>query len=146
MEEIFTSILKLINDEMPELSLVDEDYGQLETAEDTYPVTFPCALIGNMEADWEEIGMGTQKGMVTLTARLAIDCYDDTHIGSGTTAKVAERLQMANRLYTTLQCSCHSDNMGAMFRTKTRCYSLPGMIKVYEYVFQFELHDGSAAL
>ena len=105
MEEIFTSILKLINDEMPELSLVDEDYGQLETAEDTYPVTFPCALIGNMEADWEEIGMGTQKGMVTLTARLAIDCYDDTHIGSGTTAKVAERLQMANRLYTTLQCS-----------------------------------------
>ena len=87
MEAIFTSILNLINREMPELSLVDEDYGQLETAEDTYPVTFPCALIGNMEADWEEIGMGTQKGVVTLTARLAIDCYDDTHIDSGTTKK-----------------------------------------------------------
>ena len=64
MEEIFTSILNLISREMPELSLVDEDYGQLETAEDTYPVTFPCALIGNMEADWDEVGMGVQKGVV----------------------------------------------------------------------------------
>lgn len=36
MEAIFTSILNLINREMPELSLVDEDYGQLETVEDTY--------------------------------------------------------------------------------------------------------------
>nr|DAY17189.1 MAG TPA: hypothetical protein [Caudoviricetes sp.] len=145
MEEIFISILNLIANEIPQLSLVDEDYGQLETSEDTYPVTFPCALIGNMEADWEEIGMGTQKGIVTLTTRLAIDCYEDTHIGSGTTEKVAERLRLANQLYTTLQCSRHSGDMGPMFRTKTRCYSLPGMIKVYEYVFQFELHDDSAA-
>ena len=32
-----------------ELSLIDEDYGQLEMGaeEDQYPVTFPCVLIGN---------------------------------------------------------------------------------------------------
>lgn len=66
MEQIFISILELISREMPELSLVDEDYGQLETDEDTYPVTFPCALVGNMEADWNDIGMGTQKGIVSL--------------------------------------------------------------------------------
>lgn len=40
MEELFIKILQLITEEMPELSLVDEDYGQLETEEDTYPVTF----------------------------------------------------------------------------------------------------------
>lgn len=145
MEQIFISILELISREMPELSLVDEDYGQLETDEDTYPVTFPCALVGNMEAEWDDIGMGTQKGIVTLTARLAIDCYDDTHIGATTTEKAAERLHMANRLYAVLQDSLHSQEMGPMYRTKSRCYSLPGMIKVYEYVFQFELHDDSAA-
>ncbi len=145
MEQIFISILELISREMPELSLVDEDYGQLETDEDTYPVTFPCALVGNMEAEWDDIGMGTQKGIVTLTARLAIDCYDATHIGSTTTEKAAERLHMANRLYAVLQDSLHSQEMGPMYRTKSRCYSLPGMIKVYEYVFQFELHDDSAA-
>ena len=93
MEQILISILELISQEIPELSLVDEDYGQLETEEDTYPVTFPCVLIGNMEADWEDIGLGAQKGIVTFTARLAIDCYDDTHIKSGTTEKVAKRLQ-----------------------------------------------------
>lgn len=145
MEQIFISILELISREMPELSLVDEDYGQLETDEDTYPVTFPCALVGNMEAEWDDIGMGTQKGIVTLTARLAIDCYDDTHIGSTTTEKAAERLHMANRLYAVLQDSLHSQEMEPMYRTKSRCYSLPGMIKVYEYVFQFELHDDSTA-
>lgn len=144
MEQIFISILEFISREMPELSLVDEDYGQLETDEDTYPVTFPCAFVGNMEAEWNDIGMGAQKGVVTLTARLAIDCYDDTHIGSNTTEKVAERLRMANRLYAVLQDSTHSQDMGPMYRTKSRCYSLPGMIKVYEYVFQFELHDDSA--
>lgn len=145
MEQIFISILECISREMPELLLVDEDYGQLETEEDTYPVTFPCALVGNMETDWEDIGLGTQKGIVTLTVRLAIDCYDDTHIGSNTTDKVAQRLRMANRLYAVLQDSQYSQNMGLMYRTKSRCYSLPGMIKVYEYVFQFELHDDSAA-
>lgn len=144
MEQILISILELITKKIPDLSIVDEDYGQLETEEDTYPVTFPCVLIGNMEADWEDIGLGAQKGIVTFTARLAIDCYDDTHIKSGTTEKVAKRLQMANHLYITLQDSVHSDNMGPIYRTKSRCYSLPGMIKVYEYVFQFELHDSSA--
>lgn len=145
MEQILISILESIRKKMPELSLVDEDYGQLETEEDTYPVTFPCALVGNMEADWTDIGMGTQKGIVNLTARLAIDCYDDTHIGSGTTDKVADRLKMANRLYTTLQDSQHCPDMDTMYRVKSRSYSMPGMIKVYEFVFQFELHDSSAA-
>lgn len=145
MEKIITSILNLINAEIPELTLVDEDYGQLETEADTYPVTFPCALIGNMEADWEDVGLGTQKGIVTFTARLAIDCYDDTHIGSGTTEFVTKRLQLANHLYTALQDSSHSDNMGPIYRIKSRCFSLPGMVKVYEYIFQFEMHDDSAA-
>lgn len=145
MEQIFISILELISREMPELSLVDEDCGQLETEEDTYPVTFPCALVGNMEADWDDIGMGVQKGVVTLTVRLAIDCYDDTHLGSGTAGKVVERLRMAKRLYAALQCSTHSQDMGPMYRIKSRYYSRPGMVKVYEFIFQFEVHDDSAA-
>lgn len=136
--------LRLLAEEMPELSLVDEDYGQLETQEDTYPVTFPCVLIGNIEADWDEIGMGAQKGVARMSVRLAVDCYDDTHYGSGTEDKVAERLQMAGRLYAALQCFRPLDDMGPMFRTKSRYYSIPGGIKVYEYVFEFELHDDTA--
>lgn len=44
MEEIFIEIMEQIAREMPELSLIDEDYGQLEMGaeEDHYPVTFHC--------------------------------------------------------------------------------------------------------
>lgn len=101
-------------------------------------------LIGNVEADWNDIGMGTQKGVVKMSARLAIDCYDDTHYGSGTEDKVAERLQMANKLYTSLQCFRPLSDMGPMYRTKTRFYAMPGAIKVYEYIFEFEVHDDTA--
>ena len=97
--------MQRISERMPELSLVDEDYGQLEAGleEETYPVTFPCVLIGNLEADWDNLAGGAQRGTVFFSVRLAIDCYDDTHYGSGTESKVSERLQMANRVYAALQ-------------------------------------------
>lgn len=144
MEELFIKMLEQIRNKMPGLSLIDEDYGQLETQEDTYPVTFPCVLFGNLEADWNDIGLGKQMGTVTMSARLAIDCYDDTHAGSGTETFIAERLKMANKLYTAIQGYQPLDIMGEMYRTKTRFYSLPGGIKVYEYIFAFEVNDDSA--
>ena len=44
MEEIFIAIMERIAEKIPELSYIDEDYGQLEAGaeEDHYPVTFPC--------------------------------------------------------------------------------------------------------
>lgn len=144
METIFNQLIARIAEAMPELSLIDEDYGQLETGEDTYPVTFPCVLVGNLEADWKEIGLGAQEGTVYFSARLAIDCYHDTHHGSETEEAVAGRLSMANKLYTALQGFCPLRNMNPVERTKTRFYALPGGIKVYEHIFAFEVHDESA--
>ena len=87
MEEIFIAIMERIAEKMPELSYIDEDYGQLEAGaeEDHYPVTFPCVLIGNAESDWNDLGYGVQKSESLITIRLAIDCYDDTHYTSGLT-------------------------------------------------------------
>lgn len=144
MEDIFIAIMERIAQEMPELSLIDEDYGQLETDSDTYPVTFPCVLIGNTDSNWNDIGMGAQKGETTLTVRLAINCYDDTHYTSGTYGKVRERQQMANRLYKALQGFECSENASELVRLKSRDYSIPGAIKVYETMFSFVLHDESA--
>ena len=63
MEEIFIAIMERIAEKIPELSYIDEDYGQLEAGaeEDHYPVTFPCVLIGNAESDWNDLGYGVQK-------------------------------------------------------------------------------------
>ena len=49
MELLLYHLINHIKESMPSLSLVDEDYGQLEAIDkedvDTYPVTFPCVLI-----------------------------------------------------------------------------------------------------
>lgn len=144
MEQIFLKIMQRIADRMPRLTLVDEDYGQLETDDDTYPVTFPCVLIGNMNADWTDLGYGVQKGTCTFTARLVIDCYDDTHLSSGTEQKIALRLAMASELYRALQNFRCDENMGPIERVKSRDLTVQGGIKVYEQIYAFEYHDESA--
>ena len=146
MEEVFIAIMEQIAQEMPELSLIDEDYGQLEMGaeEDQYPVTFPCVLIGNTSSDWNDLGYGVQKSESMLTVRLAIDCYDDTSYASGTYDKVRERQQLAGKLYKSLQCLQCTDNASPLVREKSRSYAMPHYIKVYEMTFSFTLHDESA--
>lgn len=45
MESVKLALMKRIEEAMPEVR-IDEDYGQLESQEDQYPVVFPCVLIG----------------------------------------------------------------------------------------------------
>ena len=127
MEEIFIAIMEHIAETMPELSYIDEDYGQLEPTEDqdSYPVTFPCVLIGNTESDWNDIGYGVQKSESIVTVRLAIDCYDDTHYTSGTYQKVRERQLKAKELYKALQGFQCAEEATPLVRVKSRDYSLP---------------------
>lgn len=144
MEQIFLQILRRIADRLPQLSLVDEDYGQLETDADTYPVTFPCVLVGNVNTDWDDLGYGLQKGACTITVRLVVDCYDDTHLGSGSEHKITERLALAGDLYRALQGFVCDPNMGPLERIKSRDYTIAHNIKVYEQIYTFEYHDESA--
>ena len=146
MEEIFIAIMEQIAREMPELSLVDEDYGQLEMGadEDHYPVTFPCVLIGNTDSSWNDLGYGAQNSESTVTVRLAIDCYHDTSYASGTYGKARGRQQLANKLYKALQGLECSEDASPLVREKSRDYALPGYIKVFEMTFSFTLHDESA--
>lgn len=146
MEEIFIAIMEQIAREMPELSLIDEDYGQLEMGanEDHYPVTFPCVLIGNTDSVWHDLGYGAQNSESQLTVRLAIDCYHDTSYASGTYDKVREHQQLAGKLYKVLQCLECSENTSPLVREKSRDYALPGYVKVYEMTFSFTLHDEMA--
>lgn len=146
MGDIFIAIMERIATMMPQLSLIDEDYGQLEGREDmdAYPVTFPAVFIGYADSDWKDLGFGAQKSESMLIVRLAIDCYDDTHYTSGTYEKVRERQEMATELYRTLQEFQCTENSSPLVRVKSRDYALPGNIKVYETAFSFSVHDESA--
>lgn len=142
MEELLLKMLRHIKEEIPELSYVDEDTGQLETNEDTYPVTFPCVLVGNTEIGWKDLSYsGAQKGDGSIVVRLAIDCYDDTHIGSTQEGSIIERQQFAKRIFRALQCEQLCEGVSPLSRIKSRDYTLPGNIKVYEQMYQFDIHE-----
>ena len=90
MESILEDLVRHVGDNMPELKVVDEDYGQLEfidqESRDTYPLTFPAVLIDAPDVSWSNIRGLSQKGLATVRARLVIDCYDDTHYTSAAPA------------------------------------------------------------
>lgn len=146
METLFLSIQTRIAETMPELALVDEDYGQLTTDEDHDPVLFPCALIQIEEINWQELGGDKQKGTVNIRVKLAIDCYDNTRYTSGTAHKAAERMLMYKKLHSKLnhfRGAILKDDNGEIIdkhflplkRLKSVFYSLPGGIKVYEAIY-----------
>ncbi len=143
MEQLFNDIQKQIADKIPGISLIDEDYGQLEaieTEEDTYPVTFPCILISAPEIDWTNLGGGSQRGNCTVVIRLAIDCYDDTHYGSGTEDKTIDRMKFATSIHRILQ-GFKSGDSSPLIRKTSRNYSRPHAIKVYETIYNCMIND-----
>lgn len=152
METLFLSIQKQIANNMPEAALIDEDYGQLHTEEDTYPVTFPAILIQVEEINWQDLGSGKQKGSAQVRIKLALDCYDDTHHTSGTADKTAERMKLYKKLHGRLNYFkggvLKGDNgeildkhFSPLKRVKSVFYSLPGGIKVYEGIYTTQVFD-----
>ena len=138
MEQLLLDLINLLSTEMPELVTVDEDYGQLEmiNREDrsTYPLLFPAVLVDAPDVGWSNIGGLSQKGDATVRARLIIDCYDDTHFGSGTTDRIAERAAMRKKVHKLLQ-GYRVDDESTLIRTNSRFYTWNHGIKVYEQTY-----------
>lgn len=144
MESLLYQLINHIKEQMPSLSLVDEDYGQLEAIDkedmDTYPVTFPCVLIDIPETEWSNLSGKSQKGKAKVNVRLVIDCYDDTHYGSGTEEKTLERAEMVKELHKILQ-GYRPDEDGELIREKSRFYTWSHGIKVYEMLYSVAATD-----
>ena len=144
MEALLTNLINLIADGMPDLEVVDEDYGQLEMLDqenkDDYPLTFPAVLIDASSVDWSNLGNLNQKGTATVRVRLIIDCYDDTHYGSGTTHLIALRESKRHELHKLLQGHRIGEE-SALIRTSSRFYTGSHGIKVYESTYTCTIHE-----
>ncbi|MBQ7553082.1 MAG: hypothetical protein IJT46_01825 [Bacteroidaceae bacterium] len=144
MESLLYQLINHIKENMPSLSLVDEDYGQLEAIDkedmQTYPVTFPCVLIDMPETEWSNLSGKSQKGKTKVNVRLVIDCYDDTHYGSGTMEAMHGRTEMVRDLHRFLQCY-RPDGDGELIREKSRFYTWSHGIKVYEMLYSVSVSD-----
>lgn len=144
MESLLENLVRHVGDNMPDMKVVDEDYGQLEaldqTEKDMYPLTFPAVLIEAPSVEWSNIGGLSQKGLATVRVSLIIDCYDDTHYTSGTVEKIAEREKIRRRLHELLQGHRIGDE-SALIRTSSRFYTFNHGIKVYESVYTLEVTE-----
>lgn len=140
MESVKLALMKRIKEAMPE-AYIDEDYGQLEPQEDQYPVVFPCVLISAGDIEWQSMAnrLSIQRGHASVKLKLAIDCYDDTHIGSTTEDKIAEREQMLGRLVKAMQGIKVLPQMTELDRQRSSDYTLGGGIKVYEETFEYHV-------
>jgi|WetSurMetagenome_2_1015567.scaffolds.fasta_scaffold53832_6 hypothetical protein len=148
MEELLLNLINKIGDGMPELSTVDEDYGQIETLlndkVDQYPLTFPAVLIDSPSIIWDNIERGSQKGVCTVTVKLAIDCYDDTHYSSGIPSKnkISDRAAMVAKLHKLLQDTYPAESSTALIRTHSQFQTIPQTgVKVYMMTYTCELTD-----
>lgn len=138
MEKLLQDLINLFGAEMPELSTINEDYGQLEMIDqegrDTYPLTYPAVLIDAPDTQWSNIAGLSQKGDATIRARLIIDCYDDTHYGSTTTDRIEERAALRRKVHKLLQ-GYRVDEESTLIRTSSRFYTWNHGIKVYEQTY-----------
>ena len=142
--QTLANLITHISLNMPELSYVDEDYGQLEALQqpdtDTYPLTFPAVLINTEGVDWSSISDGAQTGVGTVRVRLLIDCYDDMHAGSNTTNKAADRQAVVHRLHTILE-GHRPNEEGALTRTSSK--NMVGFrgIKIYDQYYTYSAKE-----
>ena len=144
MESLVYQLISYIKEKMPSLGTVDEDYGQLEMTdnenEDSYPLTFPCVLLNPSETEWSSLEGRSQKGKSTIVVRLCIDCYDDTHAGSGTLDAIRTRADTVKELHRLLQCY-RPDGDGEMIRERSKFYTWNHGIKVYEMYYTVSVTD-----
>lgn len=137
MEEILEELVNLIGQNFPEFKTVDEDYGQLEmidmTDRETYPLTYPACLIDAAECAWTNVEGISQRGTLQVRVRLIMDCYDDTHYGSGTVEKIRERATTRKELHKLLQG--HRYEGQELIRSNSRFYTQNHGIKVYESLY-----------
>ena len=138
MEKLLENLINLFGLQMPELSTIDEDYGQLEMINqenrDTYPLTYPAVLIDASDVTWSNIAGLSQKGIATIRVKLIIDCYDDTHYGSTTTARIAMRAALRKKVHKLLQ-GYRIEDVTELSRTNSRFYTWDHGIKVYEQTY-----------
>ena len=144
MELFLYQIIDHVKELMPNLSLVDENYGQLENIDqektDMYPITFPAVLIDLQEASWSNIEGKSQKGIIKVNVQLLIDCYDDTHYGSGTMEAIKDRAATLQQLHSILQGYRPKDD-GVLNRETSKFYTFNHGIKVYEMVYSVVATD-----
>lgn len=147
MEHILTSIIEKLeaNAVALGLSMVDEEYGQVDIIDDgsreTYPVTFPAVFVDFQGVQWESLGRRMQKGTATVAVNVYVDCYDDTHAYSTTIGKASERMALVRSVTELLQGWEPDGASGQLIRTGAAASTGNHGIKLYQTTFTVPVYE-----
>lgn len=137
-------LISRIRESVPALTWTDEDYGQLEaveTREDSYFITFPCALVSVANVQWETISDGLQHGTADITVRVAIDANYSLTSDAESETIMSQRLQLAKAVYEAMADYCPEKGLSGLERKRTMMYVRPKGIRVYENVYTCKIEE-----
>ena len=71
MKHILEAVMERVQEQVPDLRYIAEDWGQLDFYNDAPPVKFPCALISVSNIKFESQTAGTRWATMTILIRVA---------------------------------------------------------------------------
>ena len=71
MKHILEAVMERLQEQVPDLRYIAEDWGQLDFYNDAPPVKFPCALISVSNIKFESQTAGTRWATMTILIRVA---------------------------------------------------------------------------
>lgn len=147
MEELLTSIIDRLTSMQASLGLsyIDEEYGQVDMLDDesrdSYPVTFPAVTVDLRGASWKDLSTKMQQADAEIAVNVYIDCYDDTHYGSGTIAKVTDRMALVRKVTEAVQGWHPSNCSRSLTRVSSTAETNNHGIKRYQITFSASAYE-----
>ncbi|EAY28728.1 hypothetical protein [Microscilla marina] len=99
--QLFLHIASLLTTKVPELQQIDVDRGQLDQA-DLTGLSFPLALIGFGETNYQDEGQGLQYGESIVDIHV-VQQHADLNTTTPAQATIATLLDFPNKVYLALQ-------------------------------------------
>ena len=145
MKDLLTDVQFKLQQSVPELKYVDEDWGQLDYFSSNPPVKWPCALIDITNASWSNTLKTVQMGLVQIKIRVA-----DLRI-SNTSGRAPQNQKDKSFAIFDLLKSIHKSLHGwtghkhysALIRTSSTRLKRSDGIRIYEITYTTELIDNS---
>lgn len=146
MKQLLSSVLTQIQETVPALKYVDENWGQLDYYGERPPVKFPCALVDIGSAQWQDTGTLAQIGIVQVRVVVATMKLTNTS-GKAPQAqkdKAFEFFETLQNIHKALHGYQPAPHCGIITRRSCELLQNDLGIKMYELRFAVQINDKSA--
>lgn len=128
------------------LKYIDEDWGQLDYYGSGSPVKYPCLLIDLDQAKWDTEGDRTQRGILSISIRIADMRTANTNYKapSAQKTKASSFFDIMNAVHANLQGWSYDTDNGPLTRILTRKVKRDDGIREFEMIYQVQFMDDSA--